>query len=76
MKTLVIKDLSVTETMDGRAAARVHGGTMVAQHIVKDPGYPIIYGPFGPLPLPIEFPVFPPYPGCHPIDPPGHIQPL
>jgi len=69
MKTLVVKDLCMTEKMEPKAMARVRGGILYGFDPSRhdpDPGFsprsplplPIRYGP---LPLPSELPKFPPY---------------
>ena len=63
MKTLVVKDLSMTEKMEPRAMARVHGGLVLN---------PQPYNPYFPLPLPFEFPQLP----ALPFYPAGRPDPL
>jgi len=66
MKTLVVKDLSMTEKMEPKALARVRGGLSV--YNPQQPHDP--HGPLPlplPLPLPIELPKFPYFPVGHPV---------
>ena len=77
MKTLVVKDLSVTEKMEPKAMARVRGGILYgfdpSRHDL-DPGFsPVVPLPigYGPLPLPIELPKFPPYFPFQPVAKPA-----
>ena len=69
MKTLVVKDLSMTEKMEPKAMARVRGGLSV--YNPEQPHYPHsplpLPIPYGPLPLPIELPKFPYFPVGHPV---------
>src|SRR5262249_61123987 len=58
MKTLVVKDLSMTERMDRQAMARVRGGVDTSD-VRYDPYLPIRRGPVYPLPLPVGFPYIP-----------------
>jgi hypothetical protein len=67
MKTLVVKDLSMTEKMEPNAMARMRGGLSVCEPHAPLP-LPL------PLPLPIELPEFPFFPVGHPVAKPAPIE--